>query len=119
MRRPLDLCLVDGIARRSDRGRLRRERNHRGFTITGGRNGIAVLRGGSAVIDNNTIEVNADVGIIVTKPRRPASDSSNVAARGAPNVIRNNHSYAVTPAGTLKGSKRVSRSDATSTDGLR
>jgi len=37
----------------------------RGFTITGGRQGISVLRGGSALIDSNTIQESAGFGIIV------------------------------------------------------
>jgi parallel beta-helix repeat protein len=37
----------------------------KGFTITGGRQGISVLRGGSALIDSNTIQESAGIGIIV------------------------------------------------------
>lgn len=36
-----------------------------GFTITGGRQGFSVLRGGSALIDGNTIQESAGIGIIV------------------------------------------------------
>src|SRR2546430_1911163 len=37
----------------------------RGFTITGGRQGFSVLRGGSALIDSNTIQESAGTGILV------------------------------------------------------
>ena len=37
----------------------------KGFTITGGRQGFNVLRGGSALIDSNTIQESAGIGIIV------------------------------------------------------
>lgn len=37
----------------------------RGFTITGGRQGISVLRGGSALIDGNTIQGTSRQGIVV------------------------------------------------------
>lgn len=36
-----------------------------GFTITGGRQGVSVLRGGSALIDGNTIQNSGGFGIIV------------------------------------------------------
>lgn len=39
----------------------------RRFTITGGRNGIAVLRGGTALIEGNTIQESADNGINVAQ----------------------------------------------------
>ncbi len=37
----------------------------KGFTITGGRQGFSVLRGGSVLIDSNTIEDSAGAGILV------------------------------------------------------
>ncbi len=37
----------------------------KGFTITGGRQGIIVLRGGSALIDGNTIQESSGQGIFV------------------------------------------------------
>jgi parallel beta-helix repeat protein len=39
----------------------------RGFTITGGRNGFAVLRGGTALIDGNTIQESSENGINVAQ----------------------------------------------------
>ena len=36
-----------------------------GFIITGGRQGFSVLRGGSALIDGNTIQESSGIGIIV------------------------------------------------------
>lgn len=39
----------------------------KGFTISGGRNGVAVLRGGMALIDSNTIQENAENGINVAQ----------------------------------------------------
>jgi parallel beta-helix repeat protein len=39
----------------------------RGFTITGGRNGVAVLRGGSAFIEGNTIQESSENGINVAQ----------------------------------------------------
>ena len=39
----------------------------RGFTITGGRNGIAVLRGGMGLIDSNTIQGASENGINVAQ----------------------------------------------------
>jgi parallel beta-helix repeat protein len=39
----------------------------RGFTITGGRNGVAVLRGGTVLIDGNTIQESSDNGINVAQ----------------------------------------------------
>ncbi|MCA1560272.1 MAG: right-handed parallel beta-helix repeat-containing protein [Acidobacteria bacterium] len=39
----------------------------RGFTITGGRNGVAVLRGGTALIDSNVIRESAENGINVAQ----------------------------------------------------
>src|SRR5689334_2116679 len=35
------------------------------FTITGGRSGVGVLRGGSALIDGNTIQETAGTGILI------------------------------------------------------
>ena len=37
----------------------------KGFTITGGRQGISILRGGSALIDSNTLQESVGIGIIV------------------------------------------------------
>ena len=37
----------------------------KGFTITGGRQGFSVLRGGSALIDSNTIQESSGAGILV------------------------------------------------------
>lgn len=39
----------------------------KGFTISGGRNGVAVLRGGMALIDSNTIQESAENGINVAQ----------------------------------------------------
>jgi parallel beta-helix repeat protein len=39
----------------------------RGFTITGGRNGVAVLRGGTVTIDGDTIQENSENGINVAQ----------------------------------------------------
>jgi hypothetical protein len=81
--------------------------------------GINVGQRNFAAIISNTIEDNADVGIIVHEASSARIGFSDVAARGAPNVIRKNQSYAVSPAGTVKGSKRVSQVRRNSTDGLR
>jgi len=81
--------------------------------------GINVGQHSFAAILSNTIEDNADVGSIVHEASSARIGFSDVAARGAPNVIRNNQSYAVSPAGTVKGSKRVSQVRRNSTDGLR
>jgi len=53
----------------------------RGFTITGGRNGILVGRGGTALIDTNTIQNTGNNGILLNQ------DSS---ARIINNTIQNN-----------------------------
>jgi len=60
--------------------------------------GINVGQHSFAAITSNTIEDNADVGIIVHEALSARIGFIDVAARGAPNVIRNNHSYAVSPA---------------------
>ena len=60
--------------------------------------GINVGQHSFAAITSNTIEDNADVGIIVHEASSARIGFIDVAARGAPNVIRNNHSYAVSPA---------------------
>lgn len=39
----------------------------RGFTISGGRNGVAVLRGGTALIDGTTIQESSENGINVAQ----------------------------------------------------
>src|SRR5262249_41669153 len=57
------------------------------FTITGGRSGIAVLRGGSALIDGNTIQESVGSGIIVHQ---------NGHARIVNNTIQNNANSGVT-----------------------
>lgn len=58
----------------------------RGFTIRGGQQGIAVLDGGSAVIDGNTIEDAVMNGITVFR---------NSTARIVNNLIRNNASSGI------------------------
>lgn len=58
----------------------------RGFTITGGAQGIAVLDGGSAVIDGNTIENAAMNGITVFR---------NATAQIINNTIQNNTSSGI------------------------
>jgi len=61
---------------------LGREVTIKGFTIRGGRRGIAVSRGGTAVIDGNTVEnVAGDFGVQV---------SQSSSARIINNTIRNN-----------------------------
>ncbi len=39
----------------------------KGFTITGGRGGLAVTRGGQAIIDNNTVQGSAGFGIAISR----------------------------------------------------
>src|SRR5262245_7939581 len=53
----------------------------RGFKITGGAQGVAVVDGGSAVIDGNTIQNSAMIGITVFR---------NSSAQIVNNTIRNN-----------------------------
>lgn len=97
-----------------------REVTIKGFTIDGGRNGIGVFRGASAVIDgntiqnagkgrqpgsglginvarrsfagivNNTIVNNLSIGILVHENSSARIGFIDVAATGAPNTIQNN-----------------------------
>lgn len=63
----------------------------RGFTITGGSNGITVVRGGVARIIDNTIEFNSSNGISVTEgssARIGILSSFDTVA--SPNLIQNN-----------------------------
>ena len=53
----------------------------KGFTITGGRNGVQVVRGGEALIDGNTIQNTGNNGVIV---------SQHSSARIINNTIQNN-----------------------------
>ena len=92
----------------------------RGFTITGGSQGVAVVDGGSAVIDNNTIQGAAMIGITVFRnstaeiinntiqnnSQAGIALQSNASARigfvgppsqrfSAPNVIQNNGMHGI------------------------
>ncbi len=60
----------------------------KGFTVTGGRNGLMVNNGGQAIIDGNTIQ-GVRRGILVT---------SNSSARIKNNTIQNNSSSGITVA---------------------
>ena len=102
-----------------------REITIKGFTISGGRNGIAVVRGGTAVIDgntiqnsgagrqpgsglginvaqlsfaaiiNNTIQNNNSVGILVHENSAARIGFVDVAGTGLPNIIQNNGTYGI------------------------
>jgi nitrous oxidase accessory protein NosD len=99
---------------------LGREITVRGFTLSGGRNGVGVFRGGTAVIDgntiqnsgaggqpgsglginvaqnsfaaivNNTITHNRSAGILVHEGSSARIGFIDVAATGAPNLIQDN-----------------------------
>jgi hypothetical protein len=99
---------------------LGREITVHGFTITGGRNGMTILRGASAIVDGNTIEnsgaggqpgsglgINVgqhsfasitnntirnhrQIGILVHERSSARIGFFDVAAIGAPNLIENN-----------------------------
>ena len=81
---------------------LGREITIEGFTVTGGFFGIAVNRGGTALIDNNTIEGAAHSGVEV---------SQNSFARVVNNTIRRNRQNGVLVLGSASVHIGVVRSD--------
>ena len=81
---------------------LGREITIKGFTVTGGFFGIAVNRGGTALIDNNTIEGAAHSGVEV---------SQNSFARVVNNTIRRNRQNGVLVLGSASVHIGVVRSD--------
>jgi len=70
---------------------LGREVTIKGFTIRGGRQGIQIVRGGTAVVDGNTVENTGQTGVQV---------SQNGTARIINNTIRNNPSHGIDVAGS-------------------
>jgi hypothetical protein len=81
---------------------LGREITIKGFTVTGGFFGIAVNRGGTALIDNNTIEGAAHSGVEV---------SQNSFGRIVNNTIRRNRQNGVLVLGSASVHIGVVRSD--------
>jgi parallel beta-helix repeat protein len=62
----------------------------KGFTITGGRDGIQILMGGTALVDGNTIEKAERFGVYV---------SQHSSARIVNNTIQNNGEFGITVSG--------------------
>lgn len=70
---------------------LGREVTIKGFTVKGGRQGISIVRGGTAVVDGNTVENTGRTGVTV---------SQNSSAQIINNTIRNNPNQGILVAGS-------------------
>jgi hypothetical protein len=65
-----------------------------GFTITGGRQGVSVLRGGSALIDSNLIEGSAGAGVIVLQNGHARIVNNRIQLNANAGILVQENSYA-------------------------
>ncbi len=94
---------------------LGRDITIKGFAIRGGRVGIRIMRGGTAVVDGNTVENTRSFGIQVVQ---------NSFARIINNTIRNNSNFGIFVGGSsfawigfLRGSDRTARPNTIQNNG--
>ncbi len=67
----------------------------KGFTITGGRIGVLVTRGGHAVIDGNTVQGAASNGIVVIRQSSASIANNTVQNNGRQGIVVNGSSASI------------------------